>query len=117
MRLHKRQQKWSTENRYITMQITEYNVPGLCGGEIKIADMTRHQRLLVCIACDESREKLMIEFEDEYLAERFADAVEAGTAERPASYELWRLGIRTLPFRSSDKKRRTKGYDDSCESH
>jgi hypothetical protein len=26
-------------------------------------------------------------------------------------------GFEPLAFRSSDKKRRTKGYDDSCESH
>jgi hypothetical protein len=63
------------------MQISEYNVPGLCAGDIGIAEMTWHQRFVVCIACDESLEKLIIEFEDEFLAERFADAVEAGTAE------------------------------------
>jgi hypothetical protein len=71
--------KWSIENRYITMQISEYNVPGLSAGEIKIAAMTRHQSFVVC--CDESLEKLIIEFEDEYLAELFAEAVEAGVAE------------------------------------
>ena len=63
------------------MQISEYNVPGLCAGEIEIAEMTWHQRFVVCIACDESLEKLIIEFENEFLAGRFADAVEAGTAE------------------------------------
>jgi len=63
------------------MQISEYDVPGLCAGEIEIAEMTRHRRFVVCIACDESLEKLIIEFEHEYLAERFAEAVEAGTAE------------------------------------
>ena len=42
--------------------------------------MTWHQRFVVCIACDESLEKLIIEFESESLAGRFADAVEAGTA-------------------------------------
>jgi hypothetical protein len=39
------------------------------------------QRFVVCIACDESLEKLIIEFEKEFFAGRFADAVEAGTAE------------------------------------
>ena len=63
------------------MLISEYNVPGLCAGEIEIAEMTRHQSFVVCIACDESLEKLIIEFENELLAARFADAVEAGTAE------------------------------------
>ena len=63
------------------MQISEYNVPGLCAGELEIAEMTWHQRFVVCIACDESLEKLIIEFENEFLAGRFADAVEAGTAE------------------------------------
>jgi hypothetical protein len=63
------------------MQISEYNIPGLCAGEIEIAEMTWHQRFVVCIACDESLEKLIIEFENELLAGRFADAVEAGTAE------------------------------------
>ena len=63
------------------MQISEYNVPGLCAGEIEIAEMTLHQRFVVCIARDESLEKLIIEFENEFLAGRFADAVEAGTAE------------------------------------
>ena len=63
------------------MQISEYNVPGLCAGEIEIAEMTWHQRFVVCIACDESLEKLIIEFENEFIAGRFADAVEAGTAE------------------------------------
>ena len=63
------------------MQISEYNVPGLCAGEIEIGEMTRHQRFVVCIACDEGLEKLIIEFESELLAGRFADAVEAGTAE------------------------------------
>ena len=63
------------------MQISEYDVPGLCAGEIEIAEMTRHRRFVVWIACDESLEKLIIEFEHEYLAERFAEAVEAGTAE------------------------------------
>jgi len=63
------------------MQISEYNVPSLCAGKIEIEEMNRHQRFVVCIACDESLEKLIIEFEDEYLAESFADAVEAGTAE------------------------------------
>ena len=63
------------------MQISEYNVPGLCAGEIEIAEMTWHQRFVVCTACDESLEKLIIEFENEFLAGRFADAVEAGTVE------------------------------------
>jgi hypothetical protein len=63
------------------MQISEYNVPGLCAGEIGIAEMTWHRRFVVCIACDESLEKVIIEFENEFLAGRFADAVEAGTAE------------------------------------
>jgi hypothetical protein len=63
------------------MQISEYNVPGLCAGEIEIAEMTRHRRFVVCIARDESLEKLIIEFEDEYLAESFAEAVEADIAE------------------------------------
>ena len=63
------------------MQISEYNVPGLCAGELEIAEMTWHQRFVVCIACDESLEKLIIEFENEFLVGRFADAVEAGTAE------------------------------------
>src|SRR6202047_3243017 len=63
------------------MQIGEYNVPGLCAGGIEIAEMTWHQRFVVCIACDESLEKLTIEFENEFLVGRFADAVEAGTAE------------------------------------
>jgi hypothetical protein len=62
------------------MQISEYNVPGLCAGEIVIAEMTRHRRFVLCIACDESLEKLIIEFEDEYLAESFAEALEAGIA-------------------------------------
>jgi hypothetical protein len=43
--------------------------------------MTWHQRFVICIACDESPEKLIIEFKNEFLAWRFADAVEAGTAE------------------------------------
>ena len=47
------------------MQISEYNVPGLCAGEIEIAEITRHQSFVICIACDESLEKLIIEFEDE----------------------------------------------------
>jgi hypothetical protein len=63
------------------MQISEYNVPGLCAGEIVIAEMTRHRRFVVCIACDEGLDKLITEFEDEYLAESFAKAVEAGIAE------------------------------------
>jgi hypothetical protein len=63
------------------MQISEYNVPGLCAGGIVIAEMTRHRRFVVCMACDESLEKLIIEFEDDYLAESFAEAVEAGNAE------------------------------------
>ena len=63
------------------MQISEYNVPGLCAGEIEIAEMTRHRRFVVCIARDESLEKLIIEFEDEYLAESFEEAVEASIAE------------------------------------
>jgi hypothetical protein len=50
------------------MQIDEYNVPGLCAGEIEIAEMTWHQRFVVCIACDESMEKLIIEFENEFFA-------------------------------------------------
>jgi hypothetical protein len=63
------------------MQISEYNVPGLCTGEIEISKMTWHQRFVVCIARDESLQTLIIEFENEFLAGRFADAVEAGTAE------------------------------------
>ena len=63
------------------MQISEYNVPGLCAGEIEIAEMTRQRCFVVCIARDESLEKLIIEFEDQYVAESFEEAVEAGTAE------------------------------------
>ena len=63
------------------MQISEYNVPGLYAGEIEIVEMTRHRRFVVCIACDEGLEKLIIEFQDGYLAESFAEAVEAGAAE------------------------------------
>ena len=53
------------------MQISEHNVPGLCAGEIEIEEMTWHQRFVVCIACDESLEKLIIEFENEFLAGRW----------------------------------------------
>ena len=53
----------------------------VCVPGIEIAEMTWHQRFVVCIACDEGLEKLIIEFENEFLAGRFADAVEAGTAE------------------------------------
>jgi hypothetical protein len=63
------------------MLISEYNVPGLCAGEIEIAEMTRHQSFVVCIACDEGLEMLIMEFKNELLAGRFADAVEADTAE------------------------------------
>jgi hypothetical protein len=63
------------------MHISEYNVPGSCGGEIAIAEMTWHQRFVVCIACDDGLEIVIIEFENEFLAGRFAGAVEAGTAE------------------------------------
>jgi hypothetical protein len=62
------------------MQISEYNVPGLCAGEIEIAEITRHRRFVVCIARDESLEKLNIAFEDQYVAESFEETVEAGTA-------------------------------------
>jgi hypothetical protein len=63
------------------MQISKYNFPGLCAGEIEIAEMTRHRGFVVCIARDESLEKLIIEFEDQYVAESFEEAVEAGIAE------------------------------------
>jgi len=63
------------------MQISEYNVPGLGAGGIKIAKLIRHWGFVVCIACDEGLEMLIIDFEHEYLAERFAEAVEAGIAE------------------------------------